>query len=50
MSAPFVIWIGMIVVRVPAVLDVPWSAFALMTAVWLVLLVEGIRARREAAA
>ena len=48
MSTPFVIWIAMIVVRAYGgnmVVDVPWSAMAVMVAVWLVLLVEGIRAR-----
>jgi hypothetical protein len=52
-SGPFVVWIGLIVERAFAgvtVVDVPWSAFAVMTAVWATLLFEGIRARREAIA
>jgi hypothetical protein len=50
--APFVIWIGLIVVRAfddVLVVDVPWSAFALMATAYLVLLVEGVRARRAVA-
>jgi hypothetical protein len=53
MSAPFVVWIGMIVVRAfrgDTYVYTPWSAFALMSAVYLVLFVEGIRARRTAMA
>jgi hypothetical protein len=53
MSAPFVVWIALIVLRARAgitVVDVPLSAFAVVAAVYLVLVVEGIRARREAVA
>jgi hypothetical protein len=52
-SAPFMIWMGVLVARAiggDTAVDVPWSAFALMAAVYLVLLVEGIRARRLAVA
>jgi len=53
MSVPMLVWTGLIVYRgfqgVTHV-DVPISAFAIATAVYLVLLVEGIRARREATA
>ena len=52
-SGPFVVWVGLIVQRGFAgvtELDVPWSAFAVMASVYLVLLVEGIRARRAAVA
>jgi hypothetical protein len=52
-SAPFLVWIALIIQRARAgvtVVDIPWSAFAVVTAVCLLLLVEGIRARREAAA
>jgi len=53
MSAPFVVWIGMIVVRAfrgDTHVYTPWSAFELIGAVYLVLLVEGIRVRRTAVA
>jgi len=52
MSGPFLVWISLIVVRARAgttSVDVPWSAFALMIAVYLVVLVEGFRARRTTA-
>lgn len=52
-SAPFIVWIALIVQRARAgitVVDIPLSAFAVLTAVYLVLLVEGTRARRKAAA
>jgi hypothetical protein len=52
-SAPFVVWIALIVQRAlvgTTVVDVPLSAFAVMTAVYALLLVEAIRARRNAAA
>jgi hypothetical protein len=48
MSGPFVVWIGLIVVRAfrgTTDVDVPLSAFAVMAAVLMTLLVEGIRAR-----
>ena len=51
-SAPFVVWIALIVQRAGAGVthvEVPPSAFAVMTAVYLLLLVEAIRARRKAA-
>ena len=50
---PFAVWIGLIVHRAYTGVtwfDVPPSAFAVATAVCLLLLVEGIRARRKAAA
>ena len=53
MSAPFVVWIALIVQRARAGItdvDVPLSGFAVVAAVYLLLLVEGIRARRTAAA
>jgi hypothetical protein len=53
MSGPFVVWIGLIVQRGLAGdtdLEVPVSAFAVMATVLVVLLVEGIRARRQAIA
>jgi len=53
MSGPFVVWIALIVQRASAGLpvdDAPWSAFAVAVAVQAVLLVEGIRARIQAAA
>ena len=53
MSTPFVIWIGMIVVRAMGgfyKVDVPWSAFMLMAVTYGVLAVEGVRARRTARA
>jgi hypothetical protein len=53
MSAPFVVWIGAIVWRGFAAgvtrVDIPWSAFALMGAVFLVLLVEGVRGAKQPA-
>jgi hypothetical protein len=52
MSVPFVVWIAMIVVRAfrgITRVDIPLSAFAVVAAVMLVLLVEGIRARRHVA-
>jgi hypothetical protein len=51
LSAPFLIWIAIAVeaTRHGVVhLDVPWSCFAVMTSVWLVVLVEAFRARRLA--
>ncbi len=53
MAGPVLLWIGLIVVRAflgNTSLDVPWSAFNLLSAAWLVLLVESIRARRAAVA
>jgi hypothetical protein len=53
MSGPFVVWIALIVARAYSGvlwLDVPDSAFALLLAVYAVLLVEAVRARRRAAA
>lgn len=54
MYAPVVIWIGLIVERAYLAgklsVDVPWSAFALMSACWALLLVESLRARRKAIA
>ena len=53
MSVPFIVWIAMIVVRAlrgVTELDVPVSSFAVMAAVLLVLVVEGIRARRHVVA
>jgi len=53
MSTPFIVWMALIVTRALAgvtVVEVPWSAFSLCAAVYAVLLVEGIRARREAVA
>ena len=53
MSGPVMIWIGIIVVRAfvgNTSLDVPWSAFNLLSAAWLVLLVESVRARRAVVA
>lgn len=50
MYAPLAIWIGLIVERAyggQLDVDVPWSAFAVMMAVWSVLLVEGVRARQR---
>ena len=52
-STPFVVWIALIGVRAfggVTTVDVPWSAFALPLAVCTLLLVEGLRARRTAAA
>jgi len=48
MSTPFCVWIALIVVRAQSgvtAVDVPWSAFAVMMAVYAVLFVEGVRAR-----
>jgi len=49
MSGPFVVWIAMIVERglVQGVTRVhtPWTAFAVMWACWLLLIVESIRVR-----
>ena len=53
LAAPFMIWISLIVVRVYGGLpsfDTPWCSFTLVTAVYLVLLVETLRARRQAIA
>lgn len=53
MSGPFIVWIALIVARAYSGvlrLDVPDSAFAVMAAVYALLLVEGVRARRHAAA
>ncbi len=53
MCVPYLVWIGMIVQRALAgntELEVPWSAYALSTAVILVLLVEVIRARHRVVA
>jgi len=48
-SGPFVVWIALIVERglVQGIThcDVPWSAFAVNWACWLLLIVEAIRAR-----
>jgi hypothetical protein len=52
LAAPMIVWIGMIVVRAArgdTDVDTPPSAFAIMAAVYLVLLVEGLRARRAVA-
>ena len=52
-SGPFLLWIALIVARAfggVTALDVPWSAFAVVTPVYALLLVEGVRARRPAAA
>jgi len=52
-SAPFVVWIALIVQRAFAgntTLETPDSAFAVLVAVSLLLLVEGMRARRKAIA
>ena len=51
-SGPFLFWIALIVQRARVgitAVDVPWSAFAVATPVYLLLLVEAIRARRKAA-
>jgi hypothetical protein len=51
-SVPIAVWTGLIFYRVArgaTQVDVPLSAFAIVTAVYLVLFVEGIRARRAAA-
>ena len=48
MSTPFLVWITLIAVRAFAgatSVQVPWSAFALMTAMYGVLLVEALRVR-----
>lgn len=53
MYTPFVIWIGLIGYRATqgtTDVDVPRSAFALLIATWLVLIVECVRARRPATA
>ena len=53
MSGPFVVWMALIVERALTgayTVDVPWTAFVVMAAVYLVLFVEGLRARRPAAA
>jgi hypothetical protein len=53
MAAPILVWIPMIVIRAfqgVLVVDAPLSAFAVIAAVYQVLLVEGIRARRKATA
>jgi len=51
MAVPVVVWTGLIFYRgfqgVTDV-DVPIPAFAIVAAVWLVLVVEGVKARREA--
>jgi len=52
-SAPFVVWIALIVQRAFAgntTLETPYSAFAVVVAVSALLLVEGMRARRKAIA
>ena len=53
MATPYVIWIGMIVARAlggERRVDTPWGAWSLLVAIYLVLLVEGVRARRAATA
>lgn len=53
MSVPILVWIGLIVYRAfngNTHLEVPGSAFAILVAVYAVLIVEGIRSRREATA
>jgi len=53
MSAPFLVWIALIVVRAiggNTTVDSPISAMALPVTVYAVLLVEGLRARRHAEA
>jgi hypothetical protein len=53
MSTPFIIWIGLIGYRATlgtTDVDVPVSAFALMAAIYSVLIVEAVRARRAAVA
>jgi hypothetical protein len=53
LSMPFLVWMGLIVVRARAgvmAVHVPWSAFAVIVMVYGVLLVEAIRARRKATA
>ena len=52
LAAPFVIWMAMIVARAFAgytKVDAPLSAFALSAAVYGLLFVEGMRARRQVA-
>jgi hypothetical protein len=52
MCVPFVVWVALIVQRVGAgalTLVVPRSAFAVLTAGYVLLLVEGLRARLAAA-
>jgi hypothetical protein len=49
MSAPFIVWIVMIVIRAYGGMtrvDAPLSAFTLTVPVYALLLVEGMRARR----
>jgi hypothetical protein len=54
MCTPALVWLGMIFVRALAgtitSVHAPWSAFVLQTACWVLLLVEGLRARRKAIA
>ena len=53
LSGPFLVWIAMIVIRAfggHTVVDAPWSAFSVVSGVYLLLLVEGLRARRPAEA
>src|SRR5204863_5127388 len=53
MATPYLIWIGMIVVRAfggERVIDVPWAAFTLCFSIWGLVLVEGLRTRRKATA
>lgn len=53
MFAPFTVWLGLIVYRANVgitTVDVPMSAFALVTTVYLLILVEFLRARRKATA
>ena len=50
-SAPYLIWIGMILARgeTRETLHVPWSAFTCAALLWIVVIVEGVRARHVAA-
>jgi len=53
LSGPFVVWIAMIVTRAfggHTEVDAPWSAFSVVAGGYLLLLVEGLRARRAAEA
>ena len=54
MCVPFLVWNAMIVTRAALYgvtsFVVPWSAFVVGTASWVLLLVEGLRARRAKAA
>ena len=53
MYVPIAVWIGLIAYRAfhgVTEVDAPISALAMMAAIWLVLIVESIRARREATA